>query len=57
LAFRDALTEVWNRRAFDDRYQSLTAAAGTHAPALLMIDIDHFQRIKDDFGQVSATGR
>jgi GGDEF domain-containing protein len=48
---------VWNRRAFDDRYQSLTAAAGTHAPALLMIDIDHFQRIKDDFGQVSATGR
>jgi diguanylate cyclase (GGDEF)-like protein len=50
LAFRDALTEVWNRRAFDDRYQSLTAAAGTHAPALLMIDIDHFQRINDDFG-------
>lgn len=50
VAFRDSLTELWNRRAFDDRYEALTAAPHSHAPALLMIDVDHFKLINDDFG-------
>jgi diguanylate cyclase (GGDEF)-like protein len=48
LAFRDALTELWNRRAFDDRYQELLAAG--KAPVLLMIDVDRFKGINDTLG-------
>ena len=49
IAFRDALTHLWNRRAFDDRYQELTAD-GLRAPGILMIDVDHFKSINDRFG-------
>ena len=32
LAFRDPLTELWNRRAFDDRFQELTARRAPTRP-------------------------
>ena len=50
LAFRDPLTELWNRRAFDDRYEALTAQEFTRAPTILMIDVDHFKSVNDGFG-------
>ena len=50
LAFRDPLTELWNRRAFDDRFQELTFPGALHPPAIVMIDVDHFKSINDGFG-------
>ncbi len=50
IAFRDPLTELWNRRAFDDRYQELTASEQSAPPALLMIDVDRFKAVNDGFG-------
>jgi diguanylate cyclase (GGDEF)-like protein/PAS domain S-box-containing protein len=50
LALRDPLTELWNRRAFDDRYQELTVAGVLHSPTIVMIDVDQFKSINDGFG-------
>jgi len=50
IAFRDQLTGLWSRRAFDDRYRSMTAGEITPAPALLMIDVDRFKAVNDSFG-------
>jgi len=50
IAFRDPLTELWNRRAFEDRYQALTAGEILPAPTLLMLDVDHFKSVNDGFG-------
>jgi diguanylate cyclase (GGDEF)-like protein len=50
LAFRDPLTELWNRRAFDDRFQELSFPGALHQPAIVMIDVDHFKSINDGFG-------
>jgi diguanylate cyclase (GGDEF)-like protein len=50
LAFRDPLTELWNRRAFEDRYEVLTTTEDLRAPAILMVDVDYFKSINDDYG-------
>ncbi|MGO9752261.1 MAG: EAL domain-containing protein [Solirubrobacteraceae bacterium] len=50
IALRDPLTELWNRRAFDDRYHTLTDGPLTRPPAMLMIDVDHFKSVNDRFG-------
>jgi diguanylate cyclase (GGDEF)-like protein len=50
IALRDPLTELWNRRAFDDRRQALTAGGITAPPSLLMIDIDTFKAVNDRLG-------
>jgi diguanylate cyclase (GGDEF)-like protein len=56
LATLDSLTGLVNRRAFFERTETARLlAARLHSPiALMMIDIDHFKRINDDFGH--ATG-
>ena len=52
LAMVDSLTGVFNRRAFMERAEKEYAIAQrSKTPlALLMIDIDHFKRINDEFG-------
>ncbi len=48
----DALTGVWNRRAFNLRLReewSRHCRTGRHL-SLLMIDVDHFKRFNDSFG-------
>ena len=48
----DALTGLWNRRAFDelmDQSLSRAARAGEHV-ALMLCDIDNFKRINDELG-------
>ncbi len=52
LAMTDSLTGVINRRAFMEQAEKEYALAGRHRMplALLMIDIDFFKRINDEFG-------
>lgn len=48
----DALTQVSNRRAFDDHVdmEYKNAARGDEPLALIMIDIDHFKQFNDTYG-------
>jgi diguanylate cyclase len=48
----DALTQVGNRQYFDDTLtKAIARASESEAPlTLLMVDIDHFKRINDEFG-------
>jgi len=51
-AIRDPLTNVFNRRFFDetfDREIALTKRA-SQSLCVLMIDIDHFKQVNDEFG-------
>ncbi len=52
LSTTDALTEVGNRRLFDQTLKSewLRAARRSEALGLLMIDIDHFKEYNDHYG-------
>jgi diguanylate cyclase (GGDEF)-like protein len=52
LARRDPLTEVYNRRALDERLQAAALEAGQQSQplALLFADLDHFKRINDEHG-------
>lgn len=51
---RDPLTGLFNRRAFFDSAEKLTA---DHALfSILMIDIDHFKRINDTHGHLGGDG-
>lgn len=51
-ALRDPLTGLYNRRYMEDalsRYASLAERSGTHL-AVIMIDLDHFKKLNDEFG-------
>lgn len=52
----DFLTGVCNRRAIDDLAQRAIAAARRHGMPLSMmiIDVDHFKRINDEFGHAAG---
>lgn len=56
LADQDGLTGLLNRRAFIDRAQGEMARAWlTGAPlSLLMLDIDHFKAVNDQFGHAAG---
>lgn len=47
LAYRDGLTGLWNRRAYDDRLMALSEEADGSA---LMLDVDEFKAINDAHG-------
>lgn len=52
-ALRDSLTGLWNRRKFYQLFEGRRAAhSDMFQPvfSLLLIDIDHFKRVNDDFG-------
>ncbi len=48
LAYRDGLTGLWNRRAYDDRLREMTD--GRSRGAVLMLDVDRFKGVNDNFG-------
>jgi len=51
LASLDSLTGTFNRRAFFERGLEVFAqVAGCGALSAIMIDIDHFKRVNDDYG-------
>jgi diguanylate cyclase (GGDEF)-like protein len=49
LAFRDPLTDLANRRAFEDELASVTSRQDATA-AVLMIDVDEFKAVNDERG-------
>jgi diguanylate cyclase len=53
-ALVDALTDLHNRRSFEQALaQMLASAAESSSPcSLLMVDIDHFKRVNDTYGHV-----
>ena len=54
MAFVDGLTGVYNRRYFEQRILEELERASRYAGglAVLMLDIDHFKRINDEFGHL-----
>ncbi|QIZ76120.1 sensor domain-containing diguanylate cyclase [Ferrimonas lipolytica] len=54
LALRDGLTGVYNRRHFNDRFESYRQySLRSDQPLLLaMIDVDHFKRVNDNHGHL-----
>ncbi|MRS98648.1 diguanylate cyclase [Ralstonia pickettii] len=52
MAETDPLTQLLNRRAFEDRADAMCRLPQPKAPllALIMLDIDHFKRINDTYG-------
>jgi diguanylate cyclase (GGDEF)-like protein/PAS domain S-box-containing protein len=56
LATRDPLTGCYNRRAFFEKYETLFEAAVKEKEGLvfIMIDIDHFKVINDQYGHANG---
>ncbi len=56
LARVDALTDLANRRAFDERFEQALRRLQRHATpvAVLCMDIDHFKRINDGHGHAAG---
>jgi diguanylate cyclase (GGDEF)-like protein len=54
LAYRDGLTGVFNRRYFETRLIDEVTRASRYGGgvSVLMIDLDHFKRINDEFGHM-----
>ncbi len=53
LAFRDPLTDLANRRGFEDRLRTLTDGPATPA-AIVMIDVDAFKAVNDTLGHAAG---
>jgi len=53
---RDALTNLFNRRGFDDRFELALAdsKASDASIALLALDLDHFKAYNDHFGHLAG---
>lgn len=53
LALTDKLTGIWNRRYFEERVSELQRNFNTkHNVALLIIDIDKFKDVNDNYGHI-----
>lgn len=54
LAYRDGLTGIFNRRYFESRMRDELERASRYSYPLsvLMVDIDHFKNVNDDFGHL-----
>ena len=54
MAFVDGLTGVYNRRYFEQRILEELERAARYAGglAVLMLDIDHFKKVNDEFGHL-----
>jgi diguanylate cyclase (GGDEF)-like protein len=54
LAYRDGLTGLFNRRYFDSRLVDEVTRAARYGGgvSVLMIDLDHFKKINDEFGHM-----
>jgi diguanylate cyclase (GGDEF)-like protein len=51
-ARRDHLTGLFNRRGITERYQQMLAEHADKPVAIMLIDLDHFKAVNDQFGHV-----
>jgi diguanylate cyclase (GGDEF)-like protein len=56
LAITDALTDVYTRRYFMERFEEemSRAAARKTKVSFLMIDVDHFKKVNDQYGHLTG---
>jgi diguanylate cyclase (GGDEF)-like protein len=56
LSINDGLTKVRNRRYFNDIYpQMWSDAVAEQTPiSIILLDIDHFKKVNDDYGHISG---
>lgn len=56
LAYMDGLTGIFNRRYFELRIAEELARSSRHnlTFSIIMVDIDHFKRLNDEFGHLSG---
>jgi two-component system cell cycle response regulator len=56
MAMQDRLTAVYNRHYLNERMPVLISAsiAGNNPLSLIVVDVDHFKRINDNFGHVTG---
>ena len=54
LAYRDQLTDIFNRRGFIQAFTDVQAKGGGDGLAMLLIDIDDFKGINDGFGHLAG---
>ena len=56
LAITDSLTGVYTRRYFLERFEEEIKRAAAHKSkiALLMLDIDHFKKVNDQYGHLTG---
>ncbi len=53
MASEDSLTRLANRRNFDETFDKLRLHKnGTNKLALILIDVDNFKQVNDDFGHI-----
>jgi diguanylate cyclase (GGDEF)-like protein len=48
-ANEDVLTELSNRRYFDEQFPKLMETEHAHSMFVALVDLDHFKRVNDDF--------
>lgn len=59
MAYRDSLTGLPNRRAFEDHYERVIRALGRSQKrqmVLAVLDLDHFKMLNDDYGHDYGDG-
>jgi len=54
LAMRDGLTELFNRRTFDEALAQHATCENKRPVSLLLLDLDDFKRVNDTFGHQSG---
>jgi two-component system, cell cycle response regulator len=56
LVMRDGLTEIFNRRKYEEEVQRELARAQRHGRplALILFDIDNFKQVNDNYGHLSG---